>query len=90
MTRDELVTKVAEEAQVSKKIANLAINIVIEGITSALENGDKVVLVGFGKFEVSERAARIAVNPRTKEKIQIPAKKVPVFKPGKRLKDFVN
>jgi DNA-binding protein HU-beta len=89
MNRQDLVAKIAEEAQVTKKAANQALNSVIDGITMALEQGDKVSLVGFGTFKVNKRNARTGVNPRTKSKIKIPACKVPVFKAGKRLKDAV-
>lgn len=89
MNRQDLVIKIAEEAGVTKKAANLALNAMIEGITLALEKGDKVSLVGFGTFKVNQRKARTGVNPQTKAKIQIPARKVPVFKAGKKLKDAV-
>ena len=67
-----------------------AVNAAIEAIADCLASGDKVQLVGFGAFEVKSRAARIGRNPKTKETIQIPASKVPVFKPGKALKDAVS
>ena len=89
MNRQDLIIKIAEEAGVTKKAANLALNAMIDGITLALEKGDKVSLVGFGTFKVNYRNARTGVNPQTKEKIQIPARKVPVFKAGKKLKDAV-
>ena len=66
------------------------LNAVISSITDALVSGDKVQIVGFGTFEVRQRDAKEAINPRTKEKIQIPAKKAPAFKAGKALKDVVN
>lgn len=89
MNRQELVTKIAADAGVTKKAANLALNSVIDGITLALEKGDKVSLVGFGTFKVNRRNARSGVNPQTKAKIQIPARNVPVFKAGKKLKEAV-
>ncbi|MCK4312817.1 MAG: HU family DNA-binding protein [Candidatus Cloacimonetes bacterium] len=89
MNRQDLVGKIAAEAGVTKKAANLALNAVIDGITLALERGDKVSLVGFGTFKVNQRKARTGVNPQTKAKIQIPARKVPVFKAGKKLKEAV-
>ena len=89
MNRQELVDKIAADAGITKKAANLALNAVIDGITLALEKGDKVSLVGFGTFKVAKRNARVGVNPRTKEKINIAARKVPVFKAGKKLKDAV-
>ena len=89
MNRQELVDKIANDAGITKKAANLALNAVIDGITVSLEKGDKVSLVGFGTFKVAARNARVGVNPRTKEKIQIAARKVPVFKAGKKLKEAV-
>ncbi|MDP8268003.1 MAG: HU family DNA-binding protein [Candidatus Tenebribacter davisii] len=89
MNRQDLIIKIAEGAGVTKKAANLALNAVIDGITLALEKGDKVSLVGFGTFKVNKRNARTGVNPQTKAKIQIPARKVPVFKAGKKLKEAV-
>ncbi|OQX70513.1 MAG: hypothetical protein B6D62_04720 [Candidatus Cloacimonas sp. 4484_275] len=89
MNRQELVDKIAADAGITKKAANLALNAVIDGITLALEKGDKVSLVGFGTFKVAKRNARVGVNPRTKEKINIAARQVPVFKAGKKLKDAV-
>jgi len=89
MNRQDLVAKIANEAGITKKAANAALNAVVDGITLSLEKGDKVSLVGFGTFKVNERNARTGVNPQTKEKIQIPARKVPVFKAGKKLKEAV-
>jgi DNA-binding protein HU-beta len=89
MNRQDLIAKIAKEADVTKKAANCALNAVIDGITLALEKGDKVSLVGFGTFKVNKRNARTGVNPQTKAKIQIPARKVPVFKAGKKLKEAV-
>lgn len=89
MNRQDLIAKIAAEAGITKKAANQALNSVIDGITVALEKGDKVSLVGFGTFKVNKRNARTGVNPQTKAKINIPARKVPVFKAGKKLKDAV-
>ena len=89
MNRQDLVAKIAANADVTKKAANLALNAVIDGITIDLEKGDKVSLVGFGTFKVNRRKARTGINPQTKAKINIPARKVPVFKAGKKLKDAV-
>ena len=90
MNKAELVTAVAEKAGLSKKDSEKAINAAFDAITDALVAGDKVQLVGFGAFEVKERNARVGRNPKTKEEIKIPASKVPVFKPGKALKDTVS
>ncbi len=89
MNKAELINAVAEKAGLSKKDTETAVNAVIDTIAAALAAGDKVQLVGFGAFEVKARAERIGRNPKTKESIKIPASKVPVFKPGKALKDTV-
>lgn len=90
MNKTELIAAVAEDAALSKKDAEKAVNAVIDAIKGALADGDKVQLVGFGTFEVRERGARTGKNPRTGEAIEIAASKVPAFKAGKALKDAVN
>lgn len=90
MTKAELINLIAEKGEYSKKDAEKALASVIGSITDVLTNGDKISLVGFGTFEVRDRAAKTAINPLTKEKIDVPAKKVPAFKAGKALKDAVN
>ena len=90
MNKTELVAAVAAKAELSKKDAEAAVAAVVASITDALADGDKVSLVGFGTFEVRERAARTGQNPRTGEKIKIKAAKAPAFKSGKALKDAVN
>ncbi len=89
MNKADLINATAEKAGLSKKDAEKAVNAAIAIINDALIEGDKIQLVGFGAFEVKERKARIGRNPKTKESINIPASKVPVFKPGKALKDAV-
>ncbi len=89
MNKAELIAAVAEKADLNKKQAELAVNAAVDAITAALQKGDKVQIVGFGAFEVKERAARIGRNPQTKKEIKIPASKVPQFKAGKALKDAV-
>ncbi|MCH5323690.1 MAG: HU family DNA-binding protein [Eubacterium sp.] len=89
MTKAELVAKVAEKADLTKKDAEKAINAVVDSIKETLADGEKIQLVGFGTFEVRERAAREGINPQTKKKIKIPASKVPAFKAGSALKDAV-
>ena len=89
MTKVELIASVAAEAGMSKKDAEKAVNAALAAITEELKNGGKVSLVGFGTFEVRERAERKGRNPRTKEEITIPASKLPAFKAGKALKDAV-
>ncbi|HLN60882.1 MAG TPA: HU family DNA-binding protein [Symbiobacteriaceae bacterium] len=89
MNKQELIASVAEKAELTKKDAEKAINAVIESIKTALNEGDKVSLVGFGTFEVRTRAARSGRNPQTGDTIKIPAGKVPAFRPGKELKESV-
>ena len=89
MNKAELINAVAEKAALSKKDSEAAVNAALEAITGALSDGEKVQLVGFGSFEVKKREARVGRNPKTKEAIEIPASKVPVFKAGKALKDAV-
>jgi DNA-binding protein HU-beta len=90
MNKTELINVISEKAGLSKKNTEIALNATIASIEEALQKGDKVVLVGFGTFEVKNRAARKGRNPQTSEEIQIPASKAPVFKAGKSLKDSVN
>ena len=87
MNKAELIAVVAEKAELSKKDTEKAVNALVEAITESLKGGDKVQLVGFGVFEVKNRAERMGRNPKTKEQIKIPASKVPVFKAGKAFKD---
>lgn len=90
MNKAELITSMAEKSNLTKKDAELALKAFIESVSETLENGDKVQLVGFGTFETRVRAEREGRNPRTKEVIQIPASKAPVFKAGKEFKERVN
>lgn len=89
MSRDDLIKKIAGDAGVSQKVAGLALAAVLEGITSALKKGDRVSLVGFGSFSVAQRKARNGINPKTGKALKIPARKVPIFKAGKKLKEAV-
>lgn len=90
MNKTELVAAVAEQAGLSKKDAEAAVKAFSDVVAGALKKGEKVQLVGFGTFEVSERAAREGRNPHTGESIKIKACKSPKFKAGKALKDLVN
>ncbi|MFZ4451940.1 HU family DNA-binding protein [Salibacterium aidingense] len=90
MNKTDLINAVAEQADISKKDASKAVDAVFDSITETLKKGDKIQLVGFGSFEVRERAARKGRNPQTGEEIKIPATKNPAFRPGKQLKDAVN
>ncbi|NLO12118.1 MAG: HU family DNA-binding protein [Candidatus Cloacimonetes bacterium] len=89
MSRDELIKKIAGDAGISQKTAGLALASVLDGITQALKKGERVTLVGFGSFSVVKRKARKGINPKTREPLKIPARKVPVFKAGKNLKEAV-
>ena len=90
MNKVELTAAVASKTGFTKKNAEAAVAAVTESITEALAKGEKVQIVGFGGFDVRERPARDARNPRTGEKVKVPASKAPVFKAGKGLKDSVN
>lgn len=89
MNKADLVNLMAEAADISKAQASKSLDALLDGITDALKNGDKVTLVNFGTFSVAERAARTGRNPRTNQEIQIAAKRVAKFKPGKMLSEGV-
>lgn len=89
MTKAEFITAVAAKSGMTKKDTEAAISAVIDTITDTLAKGEKIQLVGFGTFEVRERAAREGINPQTKKKIKIKATKVPAFKAGSALKEAV-
>ncbi|MBI1301937.1 MAG: DNA-binding protein HU [Alphaproteobacteria bacterium] len=90
MNKQDLVTKVATAADISKQKASTAVDAVIDAVKTSLKKGEDVRLVGFGTFSVSKRAATTGRNPRTGEPIKIPASKQPKFKAGKELKEAVN
>ena len=90
MNKAELIASMAEKCELTKKDTEKALKAFMDAVQESLEKGEKVQLVGFGTFEVKQRAARVGRNPRTKEEIKIPASKAPLFKPGKDLKDSVN
>jgi len=90
MNKAELIASVAEKAELTKKDAEKAVAALLTTVEEALAGGDKVQLVGFGTFEIRERAARKGRNPQTGEEISIAAAKVPVFKAGKALRDAVS
>jgi len=90
MNKTELVNAIAEKADLTKKASEVALNSIVDSIKGALEKGYKVQLVGFGTFEVRQRAARKGHNPQTGEEIKISASKSPAFKAGKALKEVVN
>lgn len=90
MNKAELISAVAQQSGLTKKDSEAAIDAFVSVVGESLVKGEKVVLVGFGTFETRDRAARKGRNPQTKETIDIPASKAPVFKAGKALKDKVN
>ena len=89
MNKSELIESIAKKAGLTKDAAAKAVNAYTDTVIEALKAGDKLMLAGFGTYEVKTRAARIAHNPRTREEITIPATKVPAFKAGKTLKESV-
>jgi integration host factor subunit beta len=90
MTKAELVEKVADKIQLTKKQAETVVNILLNSITEALSEGDKVELRGFGSFRIRNRNPREGRNPKTGDTVQMPAKRVPFFKAGKELRDMVD
>jgi integration host factor subunit beta len=90
MTKAELVEDVAKAAELTKKDAERLVEIVFESIIETLNQGEKIELRGFGSFRVRERGARRGRNPKTGDPVNIPAKRVPYFKPGKELKELIN
>jgi DNA-binding protein HU-beta len=89
VNKGDLIDLVAKHTEITKAAAGKAVDAIFDGIAGALDKGDKVAIVGFGTFLVKKRKARTGINPKTKEKISIPAKKVPAFKPGSELKSRV-
>ena len=89
MNKAELIAAIAAQTGLSKKDSESAVNAFVDVVTKALAKGEKVQIVGFGAFDVKERAERIGRNPQTKQEIKIPASKAPQFKAGKALKDAV-
>ena len=89
MTKDNLIDTLVKKMGISKGQASEYLSVLLEEITKALSRGEEVVLTGFGKFKVAQRKERAGINPKTGEKIKIPARKAPVFKPGQTLKAAV-
>jgi len=90
MTKAELVDEVASIVQLTKKQAETIVNIVFDSIVDSLRNGQKIELRGFGSFRLRNRKSRTGRNPKTGEKVEVPSKKIPYFKPGKELKELIN
>jgi len=90
MTKAELVNRVSKRTELNKRDAEVMVQTVLDSIIESLQGGDKVELRGFGSFRLRERASRIGRNPKTGEKVNVPSKRVPYFKPGKDLKILIN
>jgi len=90
MTKAELVEEVAGMTQLTKKHAEIIVNTVFGSIVDSLRDGSKIELRGFGSFRVRSRGARIGRNPKTGAKVEVPAKRIPYFKPGKELREMLN
>lgn len=90
MTKAELVEEVAQSAQLTKKDAEIIVNTVFRSIVDSLRAGERIELRGFGSFRIRNRGARTGRNPKTGERVEVPAKRIPYFKPGKELKELLN
>ena len=90
MTRAELVEHVTKVSELSKKHAEIIVNTVFDSIIEALKNDEKIELRGFGSFRIRKRHSRVGRNPKTGARVEVPAKKIPYFKPGKELKELIN
>ncbi len=90
MTKAELVEEVAKTTQLTKKHAELIVNTVFESIVTSLKEGEKIELRGFGSFRIRHRGPRIGRNPKTGDRVDVPPKRIPYFKPGKELKELLN
>lgn len=90
MTKAGLVEEVARTVQVTKKQAEMIVNIVLDSIVDSLRHGEKIELRGFGSFRIRNRKSRLGRNPKTGEKVEVPPKRIPYFKPGKELKELIN
>jgi integration host factor subunit beta len=90
MTKAELVEEVARNTQLTKRHAEAIVNTVFESIVDSLKDGEKIELRGFGSFRIRERNSRIGRNPKTGDRVDVPSKRVPYFKPGKQLKELLN
>lgn len=90
MTKAELIEEVSSVSDLTKKHSEIIVDTVFKSIINALHRGDKIELRGFGSFRIRQRESRKGRNPKTGEKVDVPAKKVPYFKPGKELKELIN
>jgi len=90
MTKAELMEEVAKNSELTKKDAEVIVQTVLDSIIGSLQDGEKVELRGFGSFRLRQRSSRMGRNPKTGERVDVPAKKIPYFKPGKELKELIN
>src|SRR5919106_3322673 len=90
MTKADLVEEVAKVTELTRKDSEVIVDTLFESVIKALKTGDKLEVRGFGSFRVRQRNARVGRNPKTGEKVEVPAKRVPYFKPSKELKDLIN
>jgi integration host factor subunit beta len=90
MTKADLVEEVSRVTELTRKDSEVIVDTLFESVIKALKGGDKLEVRGFGSFRVRQRNARVARNPKTGEKVEVPAKRVPYFKPSKELKDLIN
>lgn len=90
MTKAELVEEVARTVQLTKKQAEVIVNLVFDSIVESLRAGEKIELRGFGSFRLRNRRSRLGRNPKTGERVEVPSKRIPYFKPGKELKEMIN
>lgn len=90
MTKAELVDEVARTVQLTKKQAEVIVNVVFDSIVESLRAGEKIELRGFGSFRLRSRKSRLGRNPKTGERVEVPSKRIPYFKPGKELKELIN
>jgi integration host factor subunit beta len=90
MTKADLVEEVAKVTELTRKDSEVIVDTLFESVIKALRTGDKLEVRGFGSFRVRQRNARVGRNPKTGEKVEVPAKRVPYFKPSKELKDLIN
>ena len=90
MTKAELIEEVSRVVEMTRKDSEVIVEAIFDSVVRALRTGDKIEIRGFGSFRTRERRGRVGRNPKTGEKVDVPAKKIPYFKPSKELKDFVN
>lgn len=90
MTKADLIEDVCRAGEMNRKESEAAVEVIFESIVSAIRNGDKIEIRGFGSFRTRDRKARIGRNPKTGARVEVPAKRIPFFKPSKELKDVVN